>query len=122
MDEFYKKQINSKIPIKDLKFLRNIAEEKQSDGAKMIDFVEHQQDMIELTKAQCALIQIKTSPQGNQTFDLPDTLKRTSGPNKARKDSYSALVLGNWMIKIFNDFQDAKVEQVYTGFTPQFIK
>ena len=53
----------------------------------MIDFIEHQSDMIMLAKGQCSLIQIKTSPQGNQTFDLPDSLRRTSGPNKARKDS-----------------------------------
>ena len=122
IDESYKEQISKKIPISNLKFLRNVIEEKQSDGAKMIDFVEHQQDMIDMTKGQCALIQIKTSPQGNQTFDLPDTLKRTTGPNKARKDSYSALVLGNWMIKIFNDFQEVTVQKTYSGFTPMFIK
>jgi len=122
MEDDYKRQISSKIPIKKLKFFKNVVDEKESDGAKMIDFVEHQQDMIDVTKSQCALIQIKTSPQGNQTFDLPDTLKRTTGPNKARKDSYSALVLGNWMIKIYNDFINEEVQKVYAGFTPTFIK
>lgn len=119
----YHEQIKKKIPIKDLKFSTFAdAEEKQSSGAKMIDFVEHQQDMIELVKTQCALIQIKTSPQGNQTFDLPDTLKRTTGPHKARKDAYSAMVLGNWMIKVYYDIMSSTEKKVVAGFTPMFIK
>ena len=124
LDDDYNSQIKKNIPIKDLKFL-NVAEaeDRQSPGAKMIDFVEHQSDVLNLTKAQCALIQIKTTAQGTQTFDLPDTLKRTTGPNKARKDSYSSLVLGNWMIKIYYDFIDFQKPQQQTAtFTPTFIK
>lgn len=121
-DDAYKEQTRKKIPISKLKFLTSAdAEERQSDRAKMIDFVEHQYDMIELTKSECALIQIKTSPQGTQTFDLPDNLRRQTGPDKARKDSYSSLVLGNWMIKIYNDMSNVSVESNYT-FEPMFIK
>lgn len=123
MDDSYHIQIKKNIPIKNLKFLNTSeAELKQSAGAKMIDFVEHQHDMINLTKAECALIQIKTTSQGTQTFDLPDTLKRTTGPNKARKDCYSSLVLGNWMVKIYYDFINFKKQnkQIAT-FTPTFI-
>ena len=87
----------------------------------MIDFVEHQTDMVDLTKSECALIQIKTSPQGTQTFDLPDNLRRQSGPEKARKDSYSALVLGNWMIKIYYDMTELEADNVQSTFTPMFI-
>ena len=96
-------------------------QEKQSNAAKMIDFVEHQVDMIEKTKAECALIQIKTTAQGTQTFDLPDNLKRQTGPEKARKDSYSALVLGNWMIKTYYDMHNIKETQGVATFTPVFI-
>ena len=77
--------------------------------------------MIELTKTECSLIQITTSPQGTQTFDLPPVLKRQTGPEKARKDSYSALVLGNWMTKIYYDIHSAKKDTVAT-FTPMFIR
>ena len=63
----------------------------------------------------------KTSPQGNQTFDLPDNLKRQTGPDKARKDSYSALILGNWMIKVYFDMVNLKQEDVASTFTPMFI-
>ena len=87
----------------------------------MIDFVENQKDMIELTKNECALIQVSTTPQGTQTFDLPQNLKRQTGPDKARKDSYSALVLGNWMIKTYYDMTTAQEKPVESTFVPRFI-
>lgn len=124
MDDSYHEQVNKKIPIDSIKYLNTSdSEVTNSSGAKMIDFVEHQHDMINLTKSECALIQIKTTAQGTQTFDLPDTLKRTTGPNKARKDSYSSLVLANWMVKIYYDFQSYKPSsQPINSFTPMFIK
>ena len=124
MDDFYHQQIKSKIPIDKIKYLNTSeADLSTGSGAKMIDFLEHQHDMINLTKAECALIQIKTTAQGTQTFDLPDTLKRTTGPNKARKDSYSSLVLANWMVKVYYDFinYEHKNPQI-ASFTPMFIK
>ena len=122
INDSFQEQRKKKIPIKNLKFL-NFAEdeEKQNDGAKMIDLVEHQYDMIEYTKGQCALIEVKSSPQGNQTFDLPLNLKKTTGPSKARKDCYSALILGNWWIKIHKDIFNFKDETV-SSFVPMFIK
>lgn len=124
MDDSYHEQVKKKIPIDSIKYLNTSdSEVTNSSGAKMIDFVEHQHDMINLTKSECALIQIKTTAQGTQTFDLPDTLKRTTGPNKARKDSYSSLVLANWMVKIYYDFQGYKPSsQPINSFTPMFIK
>ena len=122
IDESYNKQRSLKIPIGKLKFLRvSDDQEKQSNAARMIDFIEHQYDMMNMTKSQCALIQITTSPQGTQTFDLPPELKRQTGPDKARKDSYSALILGSWMAKIYFDMMNAPKEQVHATFTPMFI-
>lgn len=121
IDESYSQQKKKSIPIEDLKFLRSTEETKQSPAAKMIDFIEHQSDMIDLTKNECALIQITTTSQGTQTFDLPPNLRRQSGPDKARKDSYSALVLGNWMAKIYFDSNSKDVEEVFETFTPMFI-
>ena len=87
----------------------------------MIDFIEHQYDMMNMTKNQCALIQITTSPHGTQTFGLPPELRRQTGPEKARKDSYSALILGSWMVKILHDMNNAKAESVTNTFTPMFV-
>jgi hypothetical protein len=121
VNDDYQKQRSKRIPIKELKFLRTVEDEKQSAQAKMIDFVEYQVDLMEKTKAECALIQIKTSAQGTQSFDLPDNLKRQTGPEKARKDSYSALVLGNWMIKIYYDMMNVEETNVQATFTPMFV-
>lgn len=118
MDENYSIQKSKKIPIKDLKFSKY--EDEKNIGAKMIEFIEHQKDMIDLTKAECALIQVSTSVGGTQSFDLPPNLKRQKGADKARKDSYSALVLGNWGMNIYYDMMDTPKED-NIGFTPIFI-
>jgi hypothetical protein len=123
VDESYNKQRAKKIPIKKLKFIRmsDDLEGKESSAAKMIDFIEHQYDMMNMTKNQCALIQITTSPHGTQTFGLPPELRRQTGPEKARKDSYSALILGSWMVQILYDMNNAKAESVTSTFTPMFV-
>ena len=118
MDDNYSMQRAKKIPIKDLKFSKY--EDEKNTGAKMIEFIEHQKDMIDLTKAECALIQVSSSNGGTQSFDLPSNLKRQKGVDRPRKDSYSALVLGNWGMNIYYDMMDTPEETNY-GFTPMFI-
>ena len=118
MDDNYSMQKAKKIPIKDLKFSKY--EDEKNIGAKMIDFIEHQKDMIDLTKAECALIQVSSSNGGTQSFDLPSNLKRQKGVDRARKDSYSALVLGNWGMNIYYDMMNVPQES-NQGFTPMFI-
>ena len=121
VDDSYHAQRKKKIPIKKIKFSVHADVDKQAESAKMIDFVEHQSDMIDLAKSECALIQISTSPQGTQTFDLPLELRRQTGPDKLRKDSYSALVLGNWMIKVYYDMMHAPKDETQVTFTPMFV-
>jgi hypothetical protein len=121
MNDDYNIQRKSRVPIKDLKFLRNDPNEKGGVGARMIDFVEHQKDMMDLIKVQCALIQITTSVQGTQSFDLPISLRKQKGADKARKDSYSALVLGNWFMNVFYDMNSEDIQNVQSTFTPMFI-
>ena len=120
MNDSYSKQRSKDIPIDKIKFLSSGFEEKES-GAKMIDFIEHQKDMIDLTKAECALIQPSTTATGTQTFDLPSNLKSQKGPDRARKDSYSALILVNWMMNVYNDMMNLPEQEAFT-FTPMFIK
>ena len=86
----------------------------------MIEFIEHQKDMLDLTKSECALIQVSTSVGGTQSFDLPPNLKRQKGADRPRKDSYSALVLGNWGMNIYYDMMDIPKDE-NIGFTPMFI-
>ena len=119
MDDDYNRQRKANIGIKDLTFIRNY--KSSSQASKMIDFVEHQKEMMDLTKVECALIQITTSSQGTQSFDLPMNLRKQTGADKARKDSYSALVLGNWMMQIFYDMNEENVNSNNNTFTPMFI-
>ena len=119
MDDDYNAQRKSKIPIKDLKFIPNYNE--SSGASKMIDFVEHQKDMMDLIKVECAMVQVSTSTQGTQSFDLPLNLRKQRGADKARKDSYSALILGNWMMNVYYDMFDDKIEINQGTFTPMFI-
>jgi hypothetical protein len=122
LDNDYRHQISHKIPIDDLTFIPNQEGLIKSKGqAMMIDFVDHQYDMMNYTKSQCALIQVTSTPQGTQTFNLPSNLRRQTGPGKARKDSYSALVLGNWMIKTYYDMMNVEEEDVATTFVPILI-
>ena len=120
MNDDYQSQRNKNIPIDDIKFMR-IEDDNQGASAKMIDFIEHQKDMLDLTKAECALIQPSTTTNGTQTFDLPLNLKGQKGPDRARKDSYSALILGNWMMNIYYDMLKTPEVQAST-FVPMFIK
>jgi len=117
----YSEQVSKEIDISKIAFCSQEYEIKgQSNKARMIDFLEIQKENIELTKSQCALIEVTTSPQGTQSFDLPRELKKQSGRNKTRKDSYSALILGNWMMGIYYDMMKVKVEA--PRFRPLLIK
>jgi hypothetical protein len=120
LDEHFDQQRKQKIPISELKWEAGIS--KTSDGAAMIDFIDKQKNNIELTKMQCGNIEVISNPQGSQSFQLPQNMKRQKGPNRARKDSYSALVLGNWFAKIYYDtiFLPEESKKTET-FTPYFI-
>jgi len=120
MDDEYYQQIKTKPDISNIIFLREDELHETSNDSRVIDFLEVQKDNVELTKTECALIEVSTSPQGNQTFDLPLQLKKTSGPNKARKDSYTALVLANWVMDIYFDMENFKEDSQAT-FVPELI-
>ena len=121
VNDDYQRQRGKSIPIDQIKFLRVADADEKNTAAKMIDFIEHQKDMIDLTKAECALIQVSTTSQGTQSFDLPSNLKRQNGADKARRDSYSSLVLGNWMVQTYFDMMNFKAEDTEATFAPFFV-
>lgn len=114
VDDDFVRQTSMPIPVKELKFLRETMTIEQNS----VDFVENLRDNIKMIKIQCGLIEVASTPQGNQTFDLPLNLKRQRGAGKARKDSYSALVLGNWGLQIYRDMMAAPKEDAYGTFEP----
>lgn len=119
MYDDFSSQMAKNIPLESLKYLSDDVS-NQIELSK-VDFIENVKTNVEQIKVQCALIQVTTSPQGTQSFDLPTSLKKTYGANKARKDSYSALVLGNWMMKTYFDIQNVEASNIQTTFAPMFI-
>lgn len=76
------------------------------------EFMSEQDFLVDLTKKECAMIQVKTTDLGNMSWGLPQNLRRTSGASKVRKDSYSALLIANWSVKTY---VEAMSVQVQTG-------
>ena len=117
IDAHFDEQRKKNLPVEELKW--DMKMNASSKGAKMIDLIDHQKSIVEMTKGECANIEVLTNPQGSQSFNLPQNLKRQKGPHRARKDSYSALVLGNWFAKVFFDAEEATPEkQVESTFIP----
>lgn len=117
VDAHFEEQRNKNVPIDQLKW--DLGLQRTSKGAMMIDFLDYQKSNIELTKNECANIEVISNPQGSQSFQLPQNFRRQKGPNRARKDSYSALVLGNWFLKILFDANNTAAEKKPTStFTP----
>lgn len=78
---------------------------EHSTEVSVNQFIDLQDRLLDLTRTECAMIQVKITENGTQQFGLPQNVRRTSGPQKARKDSYSALLLCNWAVKMYVDSQ-----------------
>ena len=89
------------------------------DDSEMCDFLEEQDRLIQLTKDECSLIEVKSTPLGALTFDLPSSMKKSTAPTRTRRDSYTALLLAAWAMKNWYDIIDFKDEMAV--FTPFMI-
>ncbi len=92
---------------------------KLIDENTLADFIENQDTLIYSTKKQCALVEVKSTAKGTQTFDLPQHLKRSTSANRARKDNYTTLMLANWANKCYHEMHDLKEDQSTFTFLPQ---
>jgi hypothetical protein len=86
------------------------------------EFIDRQDELLELTKKECALIEVRVNPQGTQTFDLPQHLRRSESPTRARKDNYTALVLGCWATRCYYEIMGYNDELPITTFSPIFVR
>jgi hypothetical protein len=94
---------------------------KQVNEDNLGMFIETQDDLVYQVKRQCALVEVKTTARGTQTFDLPQHLKRNTSANRARKDNYTALLLVNWATKCYFDMQNYKLNEGSATFTPRMV-
>lgn len=115
----FKQLIKSDVPIEELRFNNN----KRMDNAetKMVEFIDHQVELIKLCKQEAALIEITITSQGKQTFDLPRSMRHMKGPNKPRKDSYTAMLLNNWGVKKYKELKSDNQKVRVSSFRPRFI-
>ena len=86
------------------------------------EFIETQDTLVYSTKKQCALVEVKTTAKGTQTFDLPQHLKRSTSPHRARKDNYTTLMLANWGLKCYNDKKATNENEINSTFLPQMFR
>lgn len=86
--------IEQQIPIDDLEYTNNIMVDNTDKKGKMADFVDHLEDMIDMTKDELGLIEISVNTFGAQDFNLPKNLRNDpSNPLRARRDSYTAFLM-----------------------------
>jgi hypothetical protein len=85
-------------------------------------FIERQDFLIDLTKRECALIEVTSNPSGGQSFDLPASMRRTTSKTRAKKDNFSSLVLANWCLRMYLDSQSLPKEEEYSTFNFFFAR
>ena len=84
----------------------------------LLELTELQDDVVYQTKKQCALVEVKTTARGTQTFDLPLHLKKSTSATRARKDNYTTLMLGSWATKLYFDIMSNKGANEGETFSP----
>lgn len=76
-------------------------------------FMETQDDLMDLVKKECALIEQRRN-QFTVSFDLPPAMTRNrKNPNRPRRDSYTALCLANWALKLYTEAMDLPDDSGY---------
>lgn len=92
------------------KELNDVAIKETKEPFTITSFIEMQGYLMKQTKDQCAMIQVKTTTLGALSFDLPQNVKRVGGANRVRRDSYSALFLCNWAVKLYLESLTVEVQ------------
>lgn len=117
LDDQYRSLMQTKVPIDSL--IYDMESNNLVGEQRKADFIEHQSYMIDLVKDETSLIETTTTDTGKITFRLPSSVKNDKSTTRARRDSYSSLLLGNWAAKCYFDMHD-KIEE-RPRFIPYFI-
>jgi hypothetical protein len=94
---------------------------KHTGEQNLGDFIDTQDSLVYQTKKQCALVEVKSTAKGTQTFDLPLHLKRSTSSTRARKDNYTTLMLANWALKSYYDMK-SESSDITSTFSPVMIQ
>lgn len=85
------------------------------------EFISYQDEWIEATKNQTAVIECRASVLGSLSYDLPQVLKRETGVNRVRKDSYMCLALAAWGARHFYEMRFTDTKKALLDFEPLFV-
>ncbi len=102
---------------------KNIPVRVYDDAGKeltMAEFLDEQDNLIQQTKNQIALIEPKVTSQGTMSFDLPTSIKAIKGEKRARRDNYTTTLMACWGAKIYFDYLDEQIGKRST-FKPFFL-
>mgnify|MGYP003630474159 CR=1 FL=1 len=92
--------------------------ENKGDKNYISDFIDFQDTWITTTKKECALVEVKTTARGVQSFDLPQHLRRSTSATRARKDNYTSLMLANWGFKFYKNSKNVAEFKPTNTFRP----
>lgn len=82
------------------------------ERGNMEDFITQQDTLIDLVKRECALIEVTATPLGQLVFNLPQNMRRgTKKRNRVRRDSYTALLLANWGLKVYLESLNVEIKE-----------
>lgn len=117
LDDQYRSLMKTEVPIDNLVY--DVESNNLKDEQRKADFIEHQSYLIDLVKDETSLIETTTTDTGKIAFRLPSNIRRDSSPTRARRDSYTSLLLGNWAVKCYFDMMDKGAQK--SRFIPYFI-
>ena len=112
-EQMFKNAVETEIPV--------LFKDNDDFQRSILDFIADQDDLIEQTKRQLALIEPKVTSTGVMQFDLPQHLRQSKSPSKARRDCYSCMVMGSWAARCFYDLTMLEDEPISYTFDPILI-
>lgn len=89
-------------------------------GNPMFEFIERQDYLVDLTKAECAIVVVSVSNLGTRSFDIPNAFKKSKNINRPRKDNFSSLMLANWACKLYQEMME-RPEEAPPEYQPVWI-
>lgn len=95
--------------------------EFRTKNVGIYEFMEFQGELIDLTKKECSLVEVNSSELGNQSWSLPQAMKRSKSANRVRKDNYSSILLANWCLKQYLASLEQQNVQTFNTFEPTLV-
>ena len=110
-------ELNKKIDDWQSLLFRDKAKFKSEEEMKQ-DWIDYIADVIDKTKYQCSNIVPTITPSGERKFNLPSNMQNDRSANRTRKDSYAALILGNWLIRLLFESINTKKSNMFDDYEP----